>query len=55
MDRGSRLISAAGESGDAQRLTEAGAILDDLSRIEHAAMQALSCLEGDRPTEIERP
>ncbi|MFE3445027.1 BtrH N-terminal domain-containing protein [Nocardia sp. NPDC059180] len=48
------LISAAGESGDAQRLTEAGAILDDLSRIEHEAMTVLSCLEGDHSEEVER-
>ncbi|MFJ4366636.1 BtrH N-terminal domain-containing protein [Streptomyces chartreusis] len=38
------LIAAAGESGDAKNLTEAGSILHELSRIERDAMQALSLL-----------
>ncbi|MER6029891.1 BtrH N-terminal domain-containing protein [Streptomyces sp. NPDC001851] len=38
------LIAAAGESGDAKNLTQAGSILHELSRIEHDAMQALSLL-----------
>ncbi|HEX2290967.1 MAG TPA: BtrH N-terminal domain-containing protein, partial [Pseudonocardiaceae bacterium] len=38
------LITKAGESGDAQCLAEAGAVLCDLSRLERDAMQALSCL-----------
>ena len=39
------LIKKAGESGDAQYLVQAGTILGDLSRIEHEAMQVLSCLQ----------
>ncbi|MGW3210085.1 BtrH N-terminal domain-containing protein [Streptomyces sp. NPDC001135] len=38
------LVAAAGESGDANNLTQAGSILHDLSRIERDAMQALSLL-----------
>ncbi|MEU8719401.1 BtrH N-terminal domain-containing protein [Streptomyces antimycoticus] len=38
------LISRAGASGDTQCLVRAGAILHDLSRLEHAAMRALSRL-----------
>ncbi|MGW7750457.1 BtrH N-terminal domain-containing protein [Streptomyces violaceusniger] len=38
------LITHAGASGDTQCLVQAGAILHDLSRIEHAAMRALSRL-----------
>ncbi|MDP9842923.1 BtrH N-terminal domain-containing protein [Streptosporangium lutulentum] len=38
------LITEAGESGDAQCLVQAGAILSDLSRIEHEAMRALNRL-----------
>ncbi|TDC38856.1 DUF4872 domain-containing protein [Actinomadura sp. KC345] len=38
------LVAQAGESGHAQRLEQAGAVLGDLSRIEHEAMQALSRL-----------
>ncbi|MCP3803210.1 BtrH N-terminal domain-containing protein [Allokutzneria sp. A3M-2-11 16] len=38
------LITKAGESGDAQCLAQAGTVLDDLSRIEREAMQALSRL-----------
>ncbi|MFJ6849715.1 BtrH N-terminal domain-containing protein [Streptomyces sp. NPDC091271] len=38
------LVAAAGESGDATQLTQAGSILHDLSRIEHDAMKALSTL-----------
>ncbi|MEV5771182.1 BtrH N-terminal domain-containing protein [Streptomyces antimycoticus] len=38
------LITRAGASGDTQCLVRAGAILHDLSRIEHAAMRALSRL-----------
>ncbi|NXY94752.1 BtrH N-terminal domain-containing protein [Streptomyces sp. BR123] len=40
------LIGKAGESGEAQFLTQAGAILGDLSRLEREAMQALSRLEA---------
>ncbi|WP_328875349.1 BtrH N-terminal domain-containing protein [Streptomyces sp. NBC_00287] len=38
------LVAAAGESGDAENLMEAGSILHELSRIERDAMQALSKL-----------
>ncbi|MER6919305.1 BtrH N-terminal domain-containing protein [Streptomyces spiralis] len=38
------LIAAAGESGDAKNLVQAGSVLHELSRIEHAAMRALSML-----------
>ncbi|ONK12424.1 BtrH N-terminal domain-containing protein [Streptomyces sp. MP131-18] len=38
------LVAAAGESGDAENLVQAGAILHELSRIERDAMQALSML-----------
>ncbi|MEU2123569.1 BtrH N-terminal domain-containing protein [Nocardia niwae] len=38
------LVAQAGESGDTQSLSRAGAILRDLSRIEREAMQALSRL-----------
>ncbi|MGW4048973.1 BtrH N-terminal domain-containing protein [Streptomyces sp. NPDC004721] len=44
------LITEAGESGNAQCLVQAGTILHDLSRIEHEAMQALSCLEAKAQT-----
>ncbi|MFJ4838689.1 BtrH N-terminal domain-containing protein [Streptomyces sp. NPDC088746] len=40
------LVTAAGESGDATRLTEAGSVLHELSRIEHDAMKALSMLQA---------
>ncbi|MEU0952354.1 BtrH N-terminal domain-containing protein [Streptomyces niveus] len=36
------LIATAGESGDAKTLTQAGAVLHELARIEREAMQALS-------------
>ncbi|NEW48831.1 BtrH N-terminal domain-containing protein [Nocardia cyriacigeorgica] len=49
------LIAAAGPSGDAQPLVDAGTILGDLSRIEYEAMQALSNLDEVRSTEIEGP
>ncbi|WP_393916063.1 DUF4872 domain-containing protein [Halostreptopolyspora alba] len=42
------LITKAGDSGEAQHLVQAGTVLDELSRIEREAMQALSCL-GDTP------
>ncbi|MGX6741049.1 DUF4872 domain-containing protein, partial [Streptomyces xantholiticus] len=38
------LVAAAGESGDAKNLMQAGSILHELSRIERDAMQALSML-----------
>ncbi|MGN9793018.1 BtrH N-terminal domain-containing protein [Streptomyces sp. OZ13] len=38
------LVTAAGESGDAKNLVQAGAILHELSRIERDAMRALSML-----------
>ncbi|PWI11860.1 lantibiotic ABC transporter [Streptomyces sp. NWU339] len=38
------LVEAAGESGDAKNLVQAGSVLHDLSRIEREAMQALSLL-----------
>ncbi|MBC2903729.1 BtrH N-terminal domain-containing protein [Streptomyces cupreus] len=38
------LVATAGESGDAENLRQTGAILHELSRIEHDAMQALSLL-----------
>ncbi|MDX3107485.1 BtrH N-terminal domain-containing protein [Nonomuraea angiospora] len=38
------LITKAGESGEADHLVQAGTVLCDLSRVERAAMQALSCL-----------
>ncbi|MGO4427803.1 DUF4872 domain-containing protein, partial [Streptomyces sp. MCAF7] len=38
------LITKAGESGDAQCLVQAGAVLHDLSRVEREAMQTLSRL-----------
>ncbi|PRX98833.1 BtrH N-terminal domain-containing protein [Allonocardiopsis opalescens] len=38
------LIAAAGESGDAQSLARAGAVLTELSRVEREAMSALSRL-----------
>ncbi|MFJ8588986.1 BtrH N-terminal domain-containing protein [Streptomyces sp. NPDC093595] len=38
------LITAAGESGDAKHLVEAGSVLRELSRIERDAMRALSML-----------
>ncbi|MBB6550775.1 BtrH N-terminal domain-containing protein [Nonomuraea rubra] len=40
----STLIAKAGESGDATCLEQAGAVLHELSRIEHDAMQALRAL-----------
>ncbi|MBO8184043.1 BtrH N-terminal domain-containing protein [Streptomyces spirodelae] len=44
------LISKAGESGDAECLVQAGAVLNDLSRMEREAMQALSRLESESPS-----
>ncbi|MEU9062702.1 BtrH N-terminal domain-containing protein [Streptomyces sp. NPDC048430] len=38
------LVATAGESGDSAHLTQAGSILQELSRIEHDAMKALSML-----------
>ncbi|MFI1499318.1 BtrH N-terminal domain-containing protein [Streptomyces platensis] len=38
------LLATAGESGDAENLTRAGALLHELSRVEREAMQALSML-----------
>ncbi|RKT89265.1 Butirosin biosynthesis protein H, N-terminal [Saccharopolyspora antimicrobica] len=38
------LVAAAGESGDAEKLTQAGALLHELSRIERDAMRELSML-----------
>lgn len=38
------LVAAAGDSGDAKTLVQAGAVLHDLARIEHDAMRALSRL-----------
>ncbi|WP_233712309.1 BtrH N-terminal domain-containing protein [Kribbella turkmenica] len=38
------LIAEAGQTGDPQHLHQAGDILAELSRLERAAMQALSCL-----------
>lgn len=38
------LVAAAGDSGDAKNLIQAGAILHDLARIERDAMRALSML-----------
>lgn len=38
------LVAAAGESGDAKNLLQAGSVLHDLSRIEREAMRALSLL-----------
>ncbi|MFG3053310.1 BtrH N-terminal domain-containing protein [Kitasatospora sp. NPDC048239] len=43
------LIAAAGESADAAHLTQAGAILHDLARLERDAMRALSRLEAPGP------
>ncbi|MDA8371445.1 MAG: DUF4872 domain-containing protein [Nocardiopsaceae bacterium] len=40
------LITKAGESGGAQYLVQAGTVLCDLSRMERAAMQALSRLDA---------
>ncbi|MFI8849872.1 BtrH N-terminal domain-containing protein [Streptomyces sp. 891-h] len=48
------LITKAGESGDAQCLVQAGAILNDLSSLERDAMQALSRLESEGPNAPER-
>ncbi|MFJ8541978.1 BtrH N-terminal domain-containing protein [Streptomyces sp. NPDC093586] len=39
------LVAAAGESGDAKHLVEAGSVLHQLSRIEREAMRALSLLQ----------
>ncbi|WP_280242900.1 DUF4872 domain-containing protein, partial [Nocardia abscessus] len=47
------LITKAGESGNAQCLVQAGALLCDLSRIEREAMEALSCLGGDTASPIQ--
>ncbi|MCF3132664.1 BtrH N-terminal domain-containing protein [Streptomyces olivochromogenes] len=44
------LITKAGESADAPCLAQAGTVLRDLSRLECAAMQALSCLESEAPS-----
>ncbi|MEV6431285.1 BtrH N-terminal domain-containing protein [Nocardia sp. NPDC051463] len=41
------LITKAGESGDTQYLLQAGTLFCDLSRIERAAMQSLSCLGSE--------
>lgn len=38
------LLTAAGESGDTENLTQAGSLLHELARIEREAMQALSML-----------
>lgn len=38
------LVAAAGESGDAKNLTQAGSVLHELSRVERDAMRALSLL-----------
>ncbi|MFB6618209.1 BtrH N-terminal domain-containing protein [Streptomyces sp. NPDC085524] len=43
------LIKKAGESGDARCLDQAGSVLEDLSRLEREAMQALSRLGSARP------
>lgn len=40
------LVAAAGESGDARSLVQAGSLLHDLSRIEREAVQALSLLQA---------
>lgn len=45
----SALIGKAGASGDAQYLDQAGSVLDDLARLERAAMQALSRLGSAGP------
>lgn len=42
------LIAEAGESGEPAYLAEAGAVLREVSRIEHEAMQVLRCLEPSR-------
>ncbi|MDG9704546.1 BtrH N-terminal domain-containing protein [Streptomyces sp. DH37] len=47
------LITRAGESGDAQYLVRAGAVLRDLSRMEREAMQALSRLGSEAPGAIQ--
>ncbi|MGY1900602.1 BtrH N-terminal domain-containing protein [Nocardia gipuzkoensis] len=47
------LITKAGEAGDAESLVQAGAILCDLARIEHEAMQALSCLGSEAGSPIQ--
>ncbi|MGW7520498.1 BtrH N-terminal domain-containing protein [Streptomyces sp. NPDC054796] len=39
------LIDRAGTTGDARHLAQAGSLLDELARLEHEAMQALSRLE----------
>lgn len=39
-------VAAAGESGDARNLVRAGALLQDVSRVEHDAMRALTRLRG---------
>ncbi|MDQ0401560.1 BtrH N-terminal domain-containing protein [Streptomyces sp. NBC_01723] len=45
------LVAAAGESGDAKNLTEAGSVLHELSRVERDAMRALSLLRrSGRPS-----
>lgn len=46
------LITEAGESGNAQSLVRASALLRDLSRIEREAMQALLCLGSDTPKSL---
>ncbi|MGC4947067.1 hypothetical protein ACLQ2N_12830 [Streptomyces sp. DT224] len=38
------LLAAAGRTGDATRLSEAGTVLRELARVEHEAMRALSAL-----------
>ncbi|WP_033214930.1 BtrH N-terminal domain-containing protein [Kitasatospora phosalacinea] len=43
------LIEKAGESGDARCLVQAGSVLDDLSRMEREAMQALRRLGSETP------
>ncbi|QFY09055.1 DUF4872 domain-containing protein [Nonomuraea phyllanthi] len=43
------LITKAGESGDARRLEQAGAVLRDLSRVEREAMEALRRLQSPPP------
>lgn len=45
--RTAELIGEAGETGDEQCLVRAGGILEDLSRVEREAMEALSRLGGE--------
>ncbi|MEV5983100.1 BtrH N-terminal domain-containing protein [Streptomyces sp. NPDC052114] len=50
----SALIARAGESGDAQWLTQAGTVLSDLARIEREAMRTLRRLGDEFPGAITR-